>query len=190
MRFDTEYANAAAAFDACVSYVDRIMESSPGNDPAFRDPRPTFGWKCHPNRAEKTIKLRMPHGDLSGVVKRWPDADYTFHVEREEIPDSYYNSSDRHALNIYTEHDLASKVSPDLPFDSPNTVQDLSEKESGDGAWEHASEHPNDAATTFAMDVFSRDVFEYIDDLVVDHAEIAWDSSESVYRIPESVYHN
>jgi hypothetical protein len=45
------------------------------------------------------------------------------------------------------------------------------------------------------MDVFSRDVFEYIDELVVDHAEIAWDSSESVYRIPESVlpespYHN
>jgi len=102
MRFDTEYANAAAAFDARVSYVDRIMESSPGNEPAFRDPRPTFGWKCHPNRAEKTIKLRMPHGDLSGVVKRWPDADYTFHVEREEIPDSYYNSSDRHVLNIYT----------------------------------------------------------------------------------------
>jgi hypothetical protein len=98
-------------------------------------------------------------------------------------------------LEKYTEHDLASKVSPDLPFDSPNTVQDLSEKESGDGAWEHASEHPNDAATTFAMDVFSRDVFEYIDDLVVDHAEIAWDSTESVYRIPESVlpespYHN
>lgn len=88
-------------------------------------------------------------------------------------------------LEHYTEHDLNSEVAPEIPFDSPKTVLNLSDKEPGNGAWEHASERPDDAATTFAMDVFARDVFEYMDELLVDHYDIAWDSDESVYRIPK-----
>lgn len=46
--------------------------------------------------------MRMPHADLKSIVKRFPDADYTFHVERKEIPYGYYKSSDSHDLNVFT----------------------------------------------------------------------------------------